>query len=36
MRCVECDEPIPVRRRELPPGVQRCVDCARSRNGDVD
>lgn len=25
--CIECDEPIPDQRRELLPGVQRCIDC---------
>lgn len=29
--CVECDEPIPNKRRELLPGVQLCVDCAQLR-----
>ncbi|RFA31316.1 hypothetical protein CAI21_01420 [Alkalilimnicola ehrlichii] len=25
--CIDCDEPIPERRRQTLPGVQRCVDC---------
>lgn len=28
VQCVDCDEPIPERRRTLLPGVQRCVFCA--------
>lgn len=26
--CVECDEPIPQRRREAVPGCTKCVECA--------
>lgn len=25
--CLECETPIPQRRRELLPGVELCVDC---------
>lgn len=25
--CVDCDEPIPVRRQNAVPGCLRCVDC---------
>lgn len=25
--CLDCDEPIPLRRRETLPGVETCVDC---------
>lgn len=25
--CIECEEPVPEKRRELIPGVQRCVAC---------
>lgn len=25
--CVECDDEIPEKRREMLPGVQRCVGC---------
>lgn len=25
--CVECGDPIPVRRREVVAGCQRCADC---------
>lgn len=28
-RCLECDEKIPLRRRQLLPGVELCVDCQR-------
>ncbi|KAA9010241.1 DksA/TraR family C4-type zinc finger protein [Histidinibacterium aquaticum] len=31
--CVECDEPIPERRREAIPGVKLCVDCQQERDG---
>ncbi|HRD86802.1 MAG TPA: TraR/DksA family transcriptional regulator [Accumulibacter sp.] len=27
LTCVDCDEPIPERRRTAYPGVQLCVDC---------
>lgn len=26
-RCVECDSPIPEKRRKAVPGVQLCVEC---------
>ncbi|MGB3223682.1 MAG: TraR/DksA family transcriptional regulator [Desulforhopalus sp.] len=37
--CIECDEPIPLKRREALPGCQLCVDCqeeleVRQRNGN--
>lgn len=25
--CIECDEPIPARRREAIPGCTHCIDC---------
>ncbi|MCC5811348.1 MAG: TraR/DksA C4-type zinc finger protein [Ectothiorhodospiraceae bacterium] len=25
--CEDCEEPIPAKRRELLPGVRRCVEC---------
>lgn len=25
--CIDCDEPIPEKRRVAIPGVERCVDC---------
>ena len=25
--CLDCDEPIPLKRREMLPGVETCVDC---------
>ncbi|SDE49769.1 DksA/TraR family C4-type zinc finger protein [Limimaricola pyoseonensis] len=30
--CVECDEPIPERRREAIPGVKLCVECQSGRD----
>ena len=30
--CVECDEPIPERRRDAIPGVKLCVDCQQERD----
>lgn len=27
LECVECDEPIPERRRQAIPGVQCCTEC---------
>ena len=27
-RCVECEQPIPQRRREAVPGCTKCVECA--------
>lgn len=27
--CIHCDEPIPERRRQILPGVQTCVSCAK-------
>ncbi|OCG24640.1 conjugal transfer protein TraR [Gilliamella sp. wkB108] len=27
--CIECDEPIPEKRRQLLKGCQLCVDCQR-------
>lgn len=29
--CIECEEPIPARRREAIQGVERCFDCASIR-----
>jgi phage/conjugal plasmid C-4 type zinc finger TraR family protein len=29
--CVECEEPIPQRRQDSLPGVQRCVSCQELR-----
>ncbi|MFO7804685.1 MAG: DksA/TraR family C4-type zinc finger protein [Paracoccaceae bacterium] len=31
--CVECEEPIPEKRREAIPGVTLCVDCQQDRDG---
>ena len=31
--CLECEEPIPLRRREALPGCQLCVDCQRELEG---
>ncbi|RYH02330.1 DksA/TraR family C4-type zinc finger protein [Salipiger sp. IMCC34102] len=31
--CVDCDEPIPERRREAIPGVTLCVECQQDRDG---
>lgn len=33
--CVECGDPIPVRRREALPGVTTCVSCQSSRDRKV-
>lgn len=27
LECVDCGEPIPVKRREALPGCETCVDC---------
>jgi len=27
LECVDCEEPIPERRRQAVPGVQRCTEC---------
>ncbi|ROO27311.1 DksA/TraR family C4-type zinc finger protein [Salinisphaera japonica] len=32
--CEACDEPIPERRRELIPGVRRCVACQADLDAD--
>lgn len=29
--CLDCGAPIPLRRRELLPGVETCIDCQRIR-----
>ena len=35
--CIECEEEIPERRRELVPGVKLCVACQEGRDGaDMD
>lgn len=31
--CVECDEPIPEKRRAAIPGVQLCIECQTERDG---
>ncbi len=31
--CIECDEPIPEKRREAIPGVKLCIDCQQERDG---
>ena len=31
--CADCDEPIPELRRSAVPGVQRCINCQREREG---
>lgn len=25
--CIDCEEPIPAKRREAAPGCTRCIDC---------
>lgn len=30
--CAECDEPIPLKRREALPGVKLCTDCVSERD----
>ncbi|MFV0473320.1 MAG: DksA/TraR family C4-type zinc finger protein [Pikeienuella sp.] len=30
--CVECEEPIPEKRRKAVPGVRFCIDCQRERD----
>jgi phage/conjugal plasmid C-4 type zinc finger TraR family protein len=32
MHCIDCDEPIPERRREAVPGVTLCIECQRERD----
>ncbi len=31
--CVECEEPIPEKRRVAIPGVKLCIDCQQERDG---
>ncbi|MBS1303935.1 DksA/TraR family C4-type zinc finger protein [Loktanella sp. SALINAS62] len=31
--CVDCEEPIPERRRDAIPGVTLCVECQQDRDG---
>jgi len=28
LHCIDCGEPIPERRRQAVPGVQKCIQCA--------
>ena len=30
--CIECEEPIPEKRREAIPGVKLCIDCQQERD----
>ncbi len=30
--CAECEEPIPLARREAVPGVKLCIECVRERD----
>lgn len=32
--CIECSEDIPIERREVIPGCQRCVDCQSRKERD--
>lgn len=34
-RCIECDEPIPEKRRLALPGVATCVDCQSGRDRQI-
>ena len=31
--CVDCEEPIPEKRRQALPGVKLCTDCQQERDG---
>ncbi|MFZ5965105.1 DksA/TraR family C4-type zinc finger protein [Thalassococcus sp. BH17M4-6] len=31
--CVDCEEPIPEKRRQALPGVKLCIDCQQERDG---
>ena len=31
--CVECEEPIPEKRRAAIPGVKLCIECQQERDG---
>ena len=33
--CEDCDEPIPERRRQLVPGVRRCVTCQAEHDAET-
>ncbi|MGB3723715.1 MAG: DksA/TraR family C4-type zinc finger protein [Pacificimonas sp.] len=33
--CIECDEPIPERRRQAIPGVRTCIACQSGRDARV-